>query len=173
MTPSRVLLLVWALAFVAGAGCRPGECQNAPDAPDSFCQCRAGASCTHSCAAGSPCTLSCNDRNTRCAVDCGDDCSALCQGAQECQATCGERCQVACQHVGACTATVGADATVSCDGASSCSIRCGGRCSVGCDEGRCRVECADPASCQVSCGRADAGAELCPDGKTKVCRESC
>jgi hypothetical protein len=38
------------------------------------------------------------------------------------------------------------------------------------------VACADPSQCAVSCDTksADGGASmLCPDGKTRVCNESC
>jgi hypothetical protein len=169
-TAHRVLAIALGVAL---SGCPGSPCPSAEN-PNS-CTCPEKESCSLDCAQRSGCSFTCSKTNETCSVTCGDQCTSLCQGAKTCTTRCGTGCIVACQGTGRCDAEVRAGGNVKCDQSTSCDVRCAGSCEVSCLEGNCRVDCGNPATCNVRCNKATDGglAPLCPDGRTKVCGREC
>lgn len=156
------LLVVLVAGCGRSAGCKTGE---------PFCYCPTGASCTQECGGAAGCALHCANQNKVCTLVGGDRCTAACQNAETCSATCGRESLIACQYVsGRCIATVGDGSTAHCENAALCEISCTAGCDVDCPSGHCRVRCADPARCHLTC---DSPVTTCPDGTTKVCGLPC
>jgi hypothetical protein len=151
-----------------------GGCEKALGTGAGSCYCASGNSCSETCADGQmACSLDCANDNKSCSLSGFDECVALCQGAASCTVDCRDDANIACQGTGKCTAKAGNNATIECDVAQDCEITCEGSCSVLCDSGHCRVACADPATCDLLCGKQGPDPMLCPDGQTKTCDAPC
>jgi hypothetical protein len=156
--------------FVEGQG----ECL------DERCVCEGTPLCLGECAEPG-CNLECHSGD-RCEVSCGDDCLHACHDVTRCATSCGDGCALSCARVSSCDIDSGIASDLHCEDASNCAFVVGpestvscqrvGDCNVLCD-GPCRVSCESVGNCDVFCTDHDAPADVCPDGRTRVCDEPC
>lgn len=175
--------------------CTGGACACAANQTCRFeCPSTAGV-CSVSCQAESVCSttgvgganLTCGD-SSDCRATAGQGSVVNCKSARRCVATVGVGAAVTCDSAQLCAITAGSGSSVTCDqatdcqvrvganssvtgGAKSCDVTCEGACTVQPGSVPCRIQCASPAGCAVSCGTGT-GPAKCTGGSV-VCGGPC